>query len=187
MKKVVALALTLCILITLPLGCSKETEDDNPGNVDKVEETGDVTTDTAQTGEKQKVRYVIPGSAPQDTDLVVDAINEKLDEDGLDIELELKYIAWDVWDQKTNLMLTTDEEFELFHVMEDQKGVSAYVAMDAIQPIDEYMDQYGDALKENIPDWMWESAEVKGNVYSVPTYWVETADSASGITIRPAN
>ena len=111
-----------------------------------------------------KVRFVFPGSPEKEADIVQAEINRRLIEDGQNLELELVYIPWDVWDQKTNLMLSTGEEFELMHVMEDRHGFADYAGKDAIVSIDEYIDEYGSALKEVIPDWVWDTARIDGNI-----------------------
>lgn len=51
-------------------------------------------------GEKKLVRYVMPGTAPQDQKAGEAAINKKLEEDGLNLQYEAIYIPWDVWDQR---------------------------------------------------------------------------------------
>lgn len=63
------------------------------------------------------VKWVTPGNEPERMDAVEKAINEKLIADGRNIQLEIVRIPWDAWDQKTNLMLTTGEEFDLLNVM----------------------------------------------------------------------
>ncbi|MCD6397655.1 MAG: extracellular solute-binding protein [Spirochaetaceae bacterium] len=117
-----------------------------------------------------KVRFVFPGNPEQEADIVQAEINRRLMEDGQNLELELVYIPWDVWDQKTNLMLTTGEEFELMHVMEDRHGFADYAGKGAIVSIDEYIDEYGPALKKVIPGWVWDTARIDGKITMIPAY-----------------
>lgn len=133
---------------------------------------------------KLPVRYLLPGNTPDDLDAVVKAINEKLEADGLNLTYEPTYIPWDVWDQKTNLMMSTGEEFELIAIMHDTKGPNVLVGNGGIVPIDEYLDQYGPDLKNSMPDWIWESARIEGQIQYVPNFWADTAFNDGMITIR---
>lgn len=116
--------------------------------------------------EIQTVRYAAPGNDFADQDYVLEQVNQKLLEDGMNLRIELIRIPWDAWDQKINLMLSTGEEFDLMHVMEDKKGIAAYKAQGAIVPITEYVDKYPD-LKEKLEYW-WPDFTLGGEIYAVP-------------------
>ncbi len=135
-------------------------------------------------GEKKLVRYVMPGTAPQDQKAGEAAINKKLEEDGLNLQYEAIYIPWDVWDQKTNLMMSTGEEFELIHIMHDNKGPNVLASNGGIIPIDEYLDEYGPELKKSLPDWVWDTVKISGKIYSVPNYWLDSAYADGMVTVR---
>ena len=78
--------------------------------------TGSTEPGGSMDAEPVPMRYVAPGGAPSELDVALVAINEKLAADGVGIEVEVERIGWDAWDQKTNLMLSTGEPFELLHV-----------------------------------------------------------------------
>jgi putative aldouronate transport system substrate-binding protein len=143
------------------------------GQKEKAEEAGPV-----------KVRFVFPGSSEREADMVQAAINERLKEDGQNLELELVYIPWDVWDQRTNLMLSTGEEFELMHVMEDRQGFADYAGKGALVPIDEYIEKYGTAMKKVIPQWAWDCAKINEKISMIPAYWIAATGDRDGWTIR---
>ena len=90
-------------------------------------------------GEVHPMRYVQPGTLPTEYDIGIAAVNEKLAADGLGIEVEIIRIPWGEYDTKLNLMLSTGEPFELIHVMQDVKNMSALAAMDAIVSVDPYL------------------------------------------------
>jgi putative aldouronate transport system substrate-binding protein len=138
----------------------------------------------AEEGGPVKVRFVIPGTRENDADIVVAAINEKLMKDGQNLELQIIYIPWDVWDQKTNLMLATGEEFELMHVMEDRHGFTDYAGKGGVVAIDEYIDKYGPALKKVIPETVWNSAKVDGKITTIPAFMVSATGDRGSWTIR---
>ncbi|MBB6690104.1 extracellular solute-binding protein [Cohnella xylanilytica] len=135
-------------------------------------------------GDKLPVRYVMPGTAPQDQAMVEEAINKKLEQDGLPLTYQAIYIPWDVWDQKTNLMMSTGEEFELIHIMHDLKGPNILASNGGIIPIDDLLNQYGADLKKSLPDWVWDAAKIHGETYFVPDFWTDTAYADGMITIR---
>lgn len=150
-----------------------------------VNETGGQAAETqAPAAEKLPVRYLLPGNAPEDLDTVVAAINEKLAADGLNLEYEPTYIPWDVWDQKTNLMMSTGEEFELIAIMHDSKGPNVLAGNGGIIPIDDLLEKYGSELKASMPDWIWDSAKINGKISYVPNFWLDTAFSDGMVTMR---
>lgn len=138
-------------------------------------------------GEKQEnlmVRWVLPGTAPQDQEAVEKVINDKLEQDGLNLTYKAIYVPWDVWDQKTNLMMSTGDPFELIHIMYDGKGPNVLASSGGIIPIDSYLDKYGSKLKESIPEWIWDSAKINGESYVIPDFWLDAASSDGMVTIR---
>ncbi len=125
----------------------------------------------AQATEVSPVKYVIPGDAPSGYDYVMPLVNEKLKEIG--IELSVQYIPWDVWDQKLNLMLSTGEAFDLFHVMQDRVSFSSYYSRGGLMDITPYLEEYGEAIFKAIPENIMEAAKIQGKYYAVPTNWIE--------------
>lgn len=116
------------------------------------------------------MRYVQPGTLPVDYETGIAAVNEKLLADGYDIEVEIIRIPWGEYDTKLNLMLSTGEPFELLHVMQDVKNMSALAAMGAIVPVDEYLDNYP-TLKSIFTDTEWLGALYNGEHYAIPCSW----------------
>lgn len=137
--------------------------------------------------ETRTVKYVIPGTIPGTDEgfaRAMEAINAKLEADGTGLAYELETIAWDIWDQKVTLKLTSDEPFDLLHVMEDQKGFGAYLANESLTDITEYLSQYGQNILENITPSLMEAATVNGSIYAIPAYWCEPSKGTYAITIR---
>ncbi len=190
-NKFLASLIVVIMLVGIFAGCTKddsvkqEEATKAPSaseEVKEAEETAEVTVE-----EPVNMRYVIPGGLPGQDDRVAavfELVNEKMLADGVNINLELYTIPWDAWEQKTNLMLATGEPFDLLHVMEDLRGFSSYVGQEALYPIDDLLDQYGENLKKVIPEFMWNSAKANGQTYAVPAFWTETTKATSGLTIR---
>lgn len=157
------LSLTLCLMLVLPL-------------VSAWAESTDPVT----------ITYIRPGNRPDNYDELIANVNAKLAEDGMNMKLNITYIASDVFQDKMAMMIPSGEEFDLLCLMEDQKSFTSYVAMGALAPIDAYMDGM-EALKTNIPESIWNSATIDGKIYTIPAFWTDLADQACCITIDRAN
>ncbi|MBD2845967.1 extracellular solute-binding protein [Paenibacillus sp. IB182496] len=180
-KKLAKMSLMLTTVAAMLAACSTG-DNTNAGN--NAGSEGAAGNNGAASGEKLPVRYLLPGNAPEDLDTVVAAINEKMAADGVNLTYEPTYIPWDVWDQKTNLMMSTGEEFEMIAIMHDIKSPNVLVGNGGLVAIDELLDEYGADLKAAMPEWIWESAKVKGETYSVPNFWSDTAFNDGMITMR---
>lgn len=148
----------------------------------KADAAEDSKTETA-SGETVTIKYLRPGTAVEHNDELVAAINEKLAADGTGLQLEIVYVPSDVFSDKVNMMMSAGEEFDLLAVAEDQKSFTTYIGSEGIMPITEYV-KSSEVLNEAIPAWMWESASVNGEIYTIPANWTENADQACCITIR---
>lgn len=157
------LSLTLCLMLVLPL-------------VSAWAESTDPVT----------ITYIRPGNRPDNYDELIANVNAKLAEDGMNMKLNITYIASDVFQDKMAMMIPSGEEFDLLCLMEDQKSFTSYVAMGALTPIDAYLDGM-EALKTNIPESIWNSATIDGKIYTIPAFWTDLADQACCITLDRAN
>lgn len=147
MRRILALTCILCLLLTgIPLISSLAQEDPLP------------------------MRYVTPGNYFPMQDEVLKAVNEKLQKDGVNIEVSIIRIPWDAYDQKLNLMLATGEPFELLHIMQDVKSLTTIASMGAILPIDEYLPKY-DVLNKMLTPEEWEAGTYQNQIYAVPANW----------------
>jgi len=118
----------------------------------------------------QPMRYLTPGNMMQDADTALAAINAALQQDGLNIEVGFIRLPWDVYDQKLNVMLSSGEEFEMMHVMQDVKNITSLASREAIVPIGQYLDNYPN-LVNKFTDAEWSAAMYKGEIYAVPARW----------------
>lgn len=65
------------------------------------------------------VRWVMPGNEPDEMPKVIEALNQKMAAEGKNFRLEVVRIPWDAWEQRSNLMINTQEDFGLLHIMSD--------------------------------------------------------------------
>ena len=186
-KKLIALAMTACFVVLLTACSSSETKEpaktteSSEANVDEKVEADKQTENS--TGEKHPCRIVQPGTLPADYETVIAELNKKLEADGVDIEVEVIRIPWDAYAEKLNLMLSTGEEFEILHVMQDVRNLSSIAGVSAITPVTEYIDKYPE-LKARFSDKEWASTLYKGEYYAIPDAWIGFDNAISFLTFR---
>ncbi len=148
----------------------------------KADQNAEAKT-TEQSAEAVPCKFLVPGDEPTEGAAVLSLINERMASDNVGVNLAFQYIPWDAWDQKINLMLSTGEEFDMFHVMNDRVSLSNYAARNALADITEEMNAYGENIKKYNPDIMMKAGQVGGKQYAIPAYWVEFSIDPQ-ITIR---
>ncbi len=175
-KKLLALLLALAMIVTAFAGCYGGTGDDSSTNDSSTDSAGGTSEDAGEgdaaedDGTIHPMRIVQPGTLPADYDTGIAAVNEKLQEDGVNIEVSVTRIPWDAYAEKLNLMLTTGEEFELLHVMQDVKNLSSIAGMGAIISIHDLIGNYPD-LYDKFSETEWLGTLYNGEEYAVPCYW----------------
>lgn len=186
MKKLLPLAVAFCMSVGLMSGCAgNPSTPSDPASGTPENPSSEASAGTpAADGEKVTIKYLRPGTAPEQNDALLKGINDKLAADGMNMEFDIVYVASDVFQDKAALMLSGGDEVDLIAIMEDQKTLASYIAMEGVAPITSYLDQYGANIKKVIPEWMWESATINNEIYTIPAYWTDLADQASCITIR---
>lgn len=150
-KKLLAMALAAAMVVTAFAGCSGNNDTSSADSTSSASSeastssdasTSDESSATEDDGTIHPMRIVQPGTLCADYETGMAAVNEKLKEDGVNIEVSVTRIPWDAYAEKLNLMLTTGEEFELLHVMQDVKNLSAIAGMGAISSIHESIQNY---------------------------------------------
>jgi putative aldouronate transport system substrate-binding protein len=128
------------------------------------------------------VKYLMPGDAQVRYDEIIALVNRKLEADK-GIRIAITYIPWDVWQQRVNLMLTTGDEFDLYHIMQDQVQMSAYQAMGGLTDITALVDQHGPNLKKAVSAGAWDALRINGGIYGIPAQWAELSND-DGFSMR---
>lgn len=180
-KKILALLLAVMMVLAIFAACdnnssassstsepSADAPDSSvsePASEPEASDTGD-----AGDGEVHPCRIVQPGTHKDEYEIGIAAVNEKLLADGVGIEVSVTRIPWDAYAEKLNLMLTTGEEFELLHVMQDVKNLSAIAGMDAILSLEGLVDKYPDLI-DKFTELEWAGTLYKGERFAVPCSW----------------
>lgn len=183
-KKLAALLLVTIMAFSALTGCGRQNASSNSASTNVAADktaTNETEPDTANAADTQSaqtedagppkpMRYLTPGTMPTDADNALEAINQALQADGVNIEVSFIRIPWDSYEQKLNAMLAAGDPFEMIHIMQDVKNITYLASKEALVPIDEYLPKYPD-LVAKFNDKEWSSAVYQGQTYAVPARW----------------
>ncbi len=175
MKKTLALLLACLLLVSTFAACSNTPAPSSQPQSSAAPQESKTESNDDTPSETVKMTYVIPGEEPPEYARGIQDINEKMAADGVGVEAEFSYYSWDVWDQKLNIMLSTGEKFDAFHVMDDRVSLANYASRGALADITDAMEQYGENIKANVPELALTNGKIGGKQYGIPAFWVETA------------
>lgn len=181
-KKIICVLLALALVLTVFSACGTSEKPESGAADSPADSTTSAQASQEPAGEEMMCRYVVPGTEPDDSAEVDAAITEKLKADGINLKFERIYIPWDAWDQKVSLKMSTGDEFELIHIMEDVMPTSSYVVKGGLAPINDYLEQDGQNLTKLIPEDVWAATAVDGKNYSVPVYFRDFAATCSKVS-----
>lgn len=169
-KKVTAGCLAAVLLTAAFSGCS------GTGDVSSQDSTNSSTSSNTPA-EPVKLKWYVVGNAPQEDQTSVDqAVTEYL-KDSLNIELNVVTYDWGTYDQKLQMEIASQAEFDLCLTSNWLNNFYDRVNKNAFLPLDDLIDQYAKETKEMIPESGWESMKVKNVTYAVPNYqiWAMTS------------
>jgi putative aldouronate transport system substrate-binding protein len=110
-----------------------------------------------------KLTAAFPGQEPKAQQSVLKAINEKLKADGLNVEVEIKYLD-DYWN-KLALNIAGGTVYDL--AWAHSTTLSELVAKKVYQPIDDALKNYGPDLVKNTPDYVLKGGKIQGKQYAI--------------------
>ncbi|WP_274365595.1 extracellular solute-binding protein [Paenibacillus thermotolerans] len=187
MRKIALVLLAVLLFDVFAAACSngqKSGDSDTAPSASTGEDSSGSADATDATAEKPvTIKYVVPGSEPKEWKAVQAEVNNKLLADGVNVQIEKEYIDWGAWEQKINLKLSTSDEFDMFHVMNDQVSLANYAARGALKDITAEIEQFGPNLQKYIPESVWSGVTKEGKIYGVPAYWYESSVDGS-ITVN---
>ncbi|WP_217958526.1 extracellular solute-binding protein [Acutalibacter muris] len=192
LKKIAALLLAMALVLSLFAACGNDSGSSGSSTPESSTASGESSEEAPESseastsgddGEIHPMRIVQPGNLPDEYEQGIAAVNEKLKADGVNIEVSVQRIPWDSYAEKLNLMLTTGEEFELLHVMQDVKNLSSIAGMGAIIPLDDLLEKYPD-LVGRFTENEWLGAVYAGDHYAVPCSWRSFENTMSYMNLR---
>lgn len=177
MKKRSIISMSSLLAVSFIAGCGSTNEKPVATATAKTDNKG--VKETAKPAEVVTLKYVLPGNEPKEWAAVKDAVDKKMQADGLNVKIVKEYIDWGAWEQKLNLKLSTGEDFDMFHVMNDWISLANYIGRGAVKDIGPEVAKYGPELKKVISDSVWSGVQKDGKTFGIPSYWYEPAVDGS--------
>lgn len=175
-KRLLVLVLAIIMIISVMTACTKT---EGPEATDKPKEEMKTEEKAEEKAEEPEapvtVKYVGPGAESPQDDVVLAAVNDKLLADGINIQLEIEWIGWDVVDQKVNAKMQAGEVFDILHVWSNATKIS-FLGLEALTPLNELIEEYGQNILAATPEQCWTAETVAGNIIAVPAYWRDISD-----------
>ena len=109
--------------------------------------------------------YLVPGD-PQSDEAAVEAKLNEIIEPKIGAKVDLMFIDWAAWQEKTNLMLASNEYFDITSAY--TMSIPDLVDNGSIYPLSELIEENAPVLKETLEDYFWEAAKVDGEIYCIP-------------------
>ena len=172
-KKLIATFLVGAMTLTMLAGCGQEGSKLSTSSEGKVESSSkEETSKTSEVKEEkpqetEKVTWYMYGTAAGEHDLVMEDLNKKLKEK-INVELDLQIIPAGEYDEKMKLNSTSGDEYEMAWTSNWRNSFNGNMARGAFMPIDDLLEEYGQGILENCPDWLLDMGKVGGVQYAIP-------------------
>ena len=167
-RKVIALLMVTAMSALALAGCGSKGDKAPAG-----EETTDKVTDSAtpvpgKTDEIVTLKWIQVGTGmPKNYDAWLKNINAYLG-DKIGVNLDMEIIPWGDWDTRRNIIINSGEYFDILFT--NSGSYNADVELGAFYDISDLVQTSAPDLYKYIPEAYWKAVQVKGKVYSVPTY-----------------
>ena len=173
MKKLAAMMLAAALAAGCLAGCGSQESSGGAG----TGQTGDSgqTAETvggevadSQDEETVTLKWVIALDPQNDQDMVMEEVNKLLKEK-INVQLELIPISLGEYDERTQLMISTNEDYDIIWTGSWKNNYKTAINQEAYLPLDELLQsEAGDKLREVIPEWLWSAGKLNGVQYCIP-------------------
>lgn len=151
LKKIAALGIASVMALTGLSACGSKGGQTN----EKGEEVVELTW--YQVGDTQK-----------DADRVIEEVN-KYTEEKIGVKLKVVSIGWGDYNQKMQVIINTGDKWDLCFTCSWANDYLQNAQKGAFLELDEYLENQGKEMKENVDPRFWEAAKVGGVTYGVPS------------------
>ncbi|SFE10797.1 putative aldouronate transport system substrate-binding protein [Paenibacillus catalpae] len=172
-----AVLMSVILILVLALtGCSGNNKtNDEASHANAAKETNASSEPAATGGDAKKldpyeVVMVYPDAPQSDLASVQTAMNDYLNAayPELSMTVKLNPIDWGAWGDKTNLMMASNEKFDLFFTA-DWLGYNQQVLKGGLLPLDDLLAEYGPDIEAVEKDFH-EPAKRGGKLYGIHTH-----------------
>ena len=184
-KKLLAMSLVSAMALTLLAGCGEEeTKQSEASNaVSVTNESKEESVEKEETKESEEpeepvtVTWRVYGNMQTGHDMVMEDLNKKIREK-INVELNLECINAGEYGDKMKLASTSGDTYEIAWTSNWLNEFDANMARGAFMPLDDLLEEYGQGILENCPEWLREVGKVNGVQYAIPCLQI-TAEQSS--------
>lgn len=189
MKKVLAMALTLCMRVSMLAGCGGSSGDGQPAQTTQEDaasgteaaeteaggETAAAAGEAAASGgmtydfsdkEPYTIKMMMFGDADTEQCEAVSAAVSEITREKINADVELTRVGFGSYVTQLNLALSAGEELDLFCPF--SLSLITLANSGQIQPIGDLLNQYGQETVSAISAEDWKCVTVDGEIYAVP-------------------
>lgn len=98
----------------------------------------------------------------------VEAEANKIIGEKLGVNLKFRFFDTAAWEDKINLIISSNEEFDLCLTNSTTNKFDVNVARGAFLELDELIEKYGSDIKAKVNDFAWEGVTIDGKIYAIP-------------------
>lgn len=165
-KKPALIMLTLVLLLSMVLtacgnGGNKNTTNNSTSNAPKTD------SGSSDTSQEVKLKMVLLGGKPIDSDLVFGELNKKLKEK-INATVEVQFLDWSDWGQKYPLIFAADEDFDLIYTSNWAFYTDQAVKGGFLELNEDMLKKYAPQTWENMPQVSWDQAKINNKLYMIP-------------------
>lgn len=173
-KRITALLTALAVMASAFMaGCGTGEDTKQPQNSEQqvsVSEMTEGSTEQEEELEPVTLKYWMMASKSEDSDLVLEAVNEYLAEVLPNTTLEIEWIESSEWKDKWAKAMASGEKIDLSW-LGWMNAVETEVSMGSLMPIDDLLAEYGAGIVESLGDTVVEKhRSLDGNLYFLPAW-----------------
>lgn len=166
-KKLVSLLLAGVLVVSTLAGCgSKEEKPSETPNASEATSEEANAGETSSDLEYVELDWYVEAGEPTDSEMVLAELNEYLKEK-LNVKLTFHFLGAD-YREKMNTMVKSGEDLGLMRVTTNLPYITN-AQQGVFYPMDELLEKYGTGSKGLFSEDVWDSLNVNGNIYCVPT------------------
>lgn len=120
-----------------------------------------------ETQDSYTVKILAPGDASTEDCQKISEAASKITEEKFNTKIEVTRVGFGSYDQQVNLMLASGEKLDLMY--QYCGNVTSAISSGQILPLDDYLNEYGKDLMEEIGESDWKCVTFNGSIYGVPS------------------
>lgn len=175
-KRSLSMSIVLMLVISLLAACGSSPKQPEPSNNGNSPNTTN-NSNTSNSGNSEN-----KGDTPVTIKVVVNNSNRSFPEgmtptdnpyinyvkENTGLDFEFNFPPSETYQDTLNIIMASGDLPDLIHTY-DSSWVVKYINQKALQPLNDYIDQYGPDLKKLIPEEAWANVTVDGKIYAIPS------------------